>query len=300
LHRAPGANEFLAEQANRLRQKLMCSEEELRQLKNKTGISLADAQGQILVTRIGRLEDELLQATSALAAAEAEVRLLGEKLAGLPKVHVTAQTQGVPNQVADVMRSQLYALHLKELELRVKLPEQHPEVQHLQQQISLAGANLAKEEKEREQITQGPNRTYEEVHLSLLRQEPLLAGLKNKVQTLRSQLAQERAALEHFNADYRALNSLQREVNLQDSRYRKYLENLEQGQIDQALKTERISNISIAQPASYEFKPARPKVLMNLGLGFFFAVAASVALAYGAEYRLASLTSREVGKDSTS
>jgi uncharacterized protein involved in exopolysaccharide biosynthesis len=285
LQRAPGANEFLAEQANRLRQKLVHCEQELKESKNKMGISFPDSQGQILVNRIGRLEDELLQTTSNMVAIETEVRLLNEKLAGLSKTHVTAQTQGMPNQSADAMRVQLYAMQLKELELGVRLPEQHPEVVRLREQIGLATASLAKEDKDREQITHGPNRTYEEVNLTLLKLEPVVGGLKAKVEALRNQLAQARADLERFNSHYLALNALQREVSLQETCYRKYLENLEQGQIDQALKKERISNISIAQPASYEFKPARPNVPFNLGVGFLFAVVSSVAVACAADFR---------------
>ena len=294
LHRAAGANEFLTEQANRLRQNLVHSEQELKESKNKTGISFPDSQGQILVNRIGRLEDELLQTTSNLAATQAEVRLLNEKLAGLSKNHMTSHTQGMPNQAADSMRGQLYALQMKEVELRVRLPEQHPEVVRLREQIGLANANLVKEEKDREQITLGPNRTYEEVNLALLKQEPVVGGLKDKAETLRNQLAQARADLERFNANFLALNTLQREVSLQEACYRKYLENLEQGQIDQALKKERISNISIAQPASYEFKPARPNILVNLGVGFFFAVISSVALACALDFRRIGRTPPQV------
>src|SRR5205823_2845407 len=158
------------------------------------------------------------------------------------------------NQAADAMRGQLYGLQLKELELNVKFPEQHPELQRLRQQIAGAKANLAKEEKDRAQVTEGPNRTYEEVHLALLKQEPLLAGLRGKSATLRNQLAEERTAPERFNAHYLGLNNFQREVNLQETYYRKCRESLQQAQIDQALKNERISSISIVQPPTYELK----------------------------------------------
>src|SRR5262249_7055595 len=156
---------------------------------------------------------------------EAEILLLTKTLAGLSKVHVTSHTQGVPNQAGDAMRGLLYSLQLKELELSVKLPEQHTELQRLRAQNAAAKAYVATEDKDRVQITEGPNRTYEEIHLALLRQEPLLAGLRGKSETLRNQLAQERATLERFNSHYQALNNSLREVNLQETYYRKYREN---------------------------------------------------------------------------
>ena len=90
---------------------------------------MPDAQRQLVVTRIGRLEDELAQATAALAAAEAEVNALKERLAALPPTHVTGRTTGLPNVAADGMRGQLYALELREQELLAKYPEKHPDVQ---------------------------------------------------------------------------------------------------------------------------------------------------------------------------
>jgi uncharacterized protein involved in exopolysaccharide biosynthesis len=285
LHRSPGACEFMEEQADRLRQSLVRSEQEQKELMNKTGISFPDGQKQILVNRIGRLEDELLLTTSNLAAAEAEVRQLTKTLAGLARVHVTSHTQGMPNQAADAMRGQLYSLQLKEVQMSVSYPEQHPELQRLRQQIATAKANLAAEEKAREQTTEGPNRTYEEIQLALLKQEPLAAGLRDKCETLRNQLTLEHAALARFNEHFLALSNSQREVNLLEAYYRKYRENAEQARIDQALKNERISSISILQPPTYELKPARPKVLVNLGVGCLFAVLSSIAVAYAAEYR---------------
>ena len=45
-----------------------------------------------------------------------------------------------------------------------------------------------------------------------------------------------------------------------EAMYRKYKDNVEQAQIDQALRLERITNLSIVQPATYEIAPTRPRV----------------------------------------
>ena len=52
--------------------------------------------------------------------------------------------------------------------------------------------------------------------------------------------------------------NLQRELALQDAKYRKYSENREQARIDQALETNKISNISVVQQATASTKPVRP------------------------------------------
>src|SRR5205807_9456619 len=72
---------------------------------------------------------------------------------------------------------------------------------------------------------------------------------------------------------------------LQESHYRRYAENLEQAQIDRALEAERISNISIVQPPTYDPEPVRPRLPVYFGLGLFVAVLGSLGLAVLAEHR---------------
>jgi succinoglycan biosynthesis transport protein ExoP len=267
LNRTPGAHQFLTEQTGRLRTQLAHAEEELRDLKNKTGLAAAEGQRQLLVTRIARLQDELLQTTVAQAAAEAETRLFREKLAALPPLPVTARVTVGREPTGDSMRGQLYVLQLRELELSQKYPEGHPELQQVRRQAAAARDILVSEE----------------VQLALLRQEPVLRSLQAKADTLRAQLAQQQEELRTLNENALRVARLERDLALQESHYRRYAETLEQAQIDQALALERISNISIVQPATYETEPVRPRLPVYFGVGLLLAVAAGIGLAFAAE-----------------
>src|SRR5262249_4257786 len=93
LNRTPGADQFLTEQTDRLRGQLARLENELRDLKNETGLFAPEVQRQAVVARLARLQDELLQAATATTATEAEAQSLRDKLAALPQTQVTAQTK---------------------------------------------------------------------------------------------------------------------------------------------------------------------------------------------------------------
>jgi uncharacterized protein involved in exopolysaccharide biosynthesis len=285
LNRPQGADKFLAEQADAASARLARTEEELHALKDKTGLVSPDAQRQVRVTRIGRLEDELLQATAAAEALQAEVKFLERQADSLPKTQVTATTKGMPNQAADLMRGQLYALQLKEKELLARHREEHPEVKLVRRQVAAARAVLAREERAREQTTTGPNKLYEEALLALARQQTQLAALEARAGALRRQLARVREGLKAFNADELRLARLQRKLDLEVAHHRRYKENAEQGRIDRALQLGRISNISLAQPATYEVKPVRPRLSVNLGLALLVAVSGSFGLAVLSEQR---------------
>jgi uncharacterized protein involved in exopolysaccharide biosynthesis len=284
LNRTPRAPQFLAEQAERLRKELARSEEELKKLKDQTGLIAPDAQRQQLVAELGKVAEDLQQTSAALAAAEAEAALLRRKLAELPPTQVLAHTKGFPNQAADTMRGQLYALQLKELDLLTRFPEENPEVRLLRKQIATAKEILAREEGARDQVAVGPGKAHEEVELALLKQEPVLAGLRARVEALRRQRDEQRDALKTFNQAQLRLTKQQRVVDLQESLFRRYSESVEQAQIDQALTQERITNIGIVQPATYELKPFKPRVGTTLALGFVFALLGSMGLALAAEH----------------
>jgi uncharacterized protein involved in exopolysaccharide biosynthesis len=293
LNRTPRAHQFLAEQTARQRAQLTRAEEQLRDLKNETGLIVPEGQRQILVNRMGRLEDELLQTMGALAAAEAEVGLLRDKLTSLSPTHVTARTKGVRNEAADNMRGQLYALQLRELESTLKYPEGHPDLKRVRQQAAAAKNILVREEQDREQLTEGPDRVYEETQLALLKEEPVLSSLRAKVEILRSQLEQQRLGFKALNENSLRIARLEREFGLQESHYRRYADNLEQAQIDCALEAERMSNISVVQPATYDIEPVQPRPLLYLGLGTFLAVLGSLGLALQAEHTLRAQKTRE-------
>ena len=86
---------------------------------------------------------------------------------------------------------------------------------------------------------------------------------------------------------------MSRDLDAQRSSYRKYSDSLEQARIDEALDMQRISNIGIVETATYTVKPVRPKVLLNLALGFFLAIFGALGLAFFTEFQDDSLKKPE-------
>lgn len=278
LHQTPNAYRFLAEQAERARTMLTRLEKDYTELKTQTGLYSVNEERQILVSRLGKLQDEQLQAASALDVAEAEMTKLQEMASKLPPTQVTALTKA-PNESVHRMRELLFSLQIKEKELLAKHAESHPDIAAIRQQARTAKEVFDKESPTLEQVTTGPNRVYEEVQVLLHKQGPVIAALRAKARSLESQLQQETVKLKELDRNALRLARLKQDIELQEAFYRKYSETQEQAQIDQALKTEKISNVRIAQPASYNPRPVRPRLLLNLAAGLLFALFGSVALA---------------------
>jgi uncharacterized protein involved in exopolysaccharide biosynthesis len=277
-NRTPGSREFFARQTDELRDRLSAAEQALADAKSTTGVASVDDQRRILVELSGRLHDGLLAAKAELAIAQAEVRSLTARLAALPEMLLTERTTGFANEAADGMRQQLYTLQIEEQKLLSKYTEELPAVQEIRRQIAAAERILAREDANRTQERLARSAAHEELTLGLLRAQASEASLQAKASTLERQIADARTELSRLIDHATRITQLEREVELQEASYRKYSANLEQVRIDEALEAQRISNISVVQPPTFEPRPVRPRPALTLAFGLLFAAAASFGL----------------------
>ncbi len=278
LNRTPNALPFLEQQTERLRLELTMSEECLRNLKQETKLAAPDSQRELLVSRLSRLEDELLSSDTLVVATRSEIEALADTLKPLSSTHV-ATTVGLSNPAADGMRQSLYNLQLQEKELAGKVTDYHPELKIIRKQIVEAQAILSEEQGSRSTVTEGPNRIYEELDMRRLQQQAMLASAQARADSLRGQVENAKELFKTQIANELRIATLQREVQLQEISYRKYTDNLEQAHIDHSMEAARISNINIVQPATYTEKPISPKILLNLIAGLFGGVVVAIGFA---------------------
>jgi uncharacterized protein involved in exopolysaccharide biosynthesis/Mrp family chromosome partitioning ATPase len=217
VHRTPGSFEFFTQEADRLRTALVNTEEELRSLKNRTGIASPDEQRNSIMSRISELQREVEQTEAALTASRARIDAIQRLQADLPKNQMTPQTA-------------------------------------------------------------------KQLQTDIMTEETTLSSLEAKVKTLRQQLASARASLLTFTDNATKIAQLQRDKEMQETRYKKFSDNLEQARIDQALETEKISNISVVQAATYPLVPVGGKKILHLALSFLFGGLGGIGLAFLLDY----------------
>jgi uncharacterized protein involved in exopolysaccharide biosynthesis len=279
LHRPIGSTDFFSGQVEELASRLAESEDRLRDLKNATGlVSLAEQQ-RILAERMGRLEDARLAAEADALALEVEVASLEGLLADVPENQVSESVEGLPNEAADGMRQKLYELELKEQELLALYQEDFFPVRQIREQIAEAREILEREEGARRQVTTARSRAHQELQLALLTSRSRLAASTARGERLAAQLAEVRADLSALNANGLEVGRLEREVALQQEQHRTYAQNLEQARIDHALQAERITNITVVQPASMERVPYAPRKMRNALVGLGVGLMGAVCLA---------------------
>lgn len=282
IHRRSGSYDFFSNQTDQLRSGLQKMEENLRRVKNRTGIASLEDQRRVLLSRISDLQKEMELTDSGAAASKAKILTMEKTLSDIPQKTVTGET-GI-NYGMDLMRAKLYDLKLREQDILSKYTEKSVPVQEIRRQIAEAEALIAKEEASRTQITKGPNEAYKQAEMAIITEKGTLSSLEAKSKALKGQLAYARDELKTLNDHEVQMSELQREINLQEASYRKYSQNLEQARVDQALETKKVSNISVVQPPTYPLRPVRPRKSLNLALGLILGVIGGIGLAFFSEH----------------
>ncbi len=283
VNQSPGTGKFFDQQAEKLLVDMRQTETELRDYKIKTGIANVDEQRNILMHRFGSLQSQLEDNASSLAASLAKRKELKSRLDVLPESVVNSVTTGSAGTALAEMQRKLYELRLKEQELLSTYTEQNVAVKEIRRQIREAEEMLKKSD-DVKQVTKGVNETHQKILYDYLNEEGVIVSRKSQGTVLEEQLDKTQEQIKKLNEHEFEIMRLQRRLELQEATYRKYVENLEQSRIDQALKIEKITNISVIQPATLPIRPAKPKTVINIVLGMLLGLIGGVGIAFVLEY----------------
>jgi uncharacterized protein involved in exopolysaccharide biosynthesis len=257
IHRSEESRPFFAEQQERLRSQLDEALENVRRVKNELGLSSIDQRRTSLEAQFNAVELDRLSTEEQLATAKARIADLQRHLAEVPE-RLVGSKKSVPNQGADLLRQQLYALQVKVMDLQSRYSDEHPLVQAAKDQLQEAKRVLAQQADERMETTDDINTIHRELLLELKREQSLVAGLKARSTELARQKETVLAALRQVNDQDLKIDQLARQADLARDRFMQYSRNMEEARIDLALQSERISNVSIVQPAMLAEKPVSP------------------------------------------
>ncbi|MEW6156614.1 MAG: Wzz/FepE/Etk N-terminal domain-containing protein [Verrucomicrobiota bacterium] len=256
IHRAAGTFDFLQQQTDQLRSRLMQTEEELRKVKNQAGvISLAETKAE-LAERLNTLRKQVFAAEAERAEKQAQLAEL-EKLPQPAVISLSETGAGSPPMDSDEEQftKRKTELRARERHLLNQFTEQSAPVQLIRKQIQeLEKAHevlLAAKSKSNQAAPAQTNAADVSTNLvaapALIAERNRLVSLEAKIRTLNEQLEKTRLEAEKVDSFENAILQLQRKKDLEDAQYRYFSASLEQARIDHAVDSEKISNIAIVQ-----------------------------------------------------
>ncbi len=249
INRNLRSHDFFEAQSKLLKQQLGDARNELRDAKTTAGIASIEGHRASLEGQIDKAELKLQETDASLSAVAAERRSLERSLQTVPEVLLAQFVEGTPNDGLAVMRQRLFELQTREKEILSKFTPAHPEAVAIAQLVQEVETALAQEEHDREKLMQAV----------LARKEADEASLTAQQGELRKQLTQLKGKLKTLNQHEATIGGLSDEVAQLESKYMAYLGDREQARLDDALRTDQITNVSILQEATLAPLPIRPQ-----------------------------------------
>lgn len=264
IHRNEDSQPFFIEQQERLRKQLDDSIAALQAAKSEMGLANIDQRRATLEEQYSAVELDRLATDREKAATQARITDLERQLAETPEWLVDSK-KSVPNQGADLLRDQLYALQVKALDLKARYSDTHPLVQAVNAQLADAQKVMNEQTAERVETTDNINPIHRQLALDLKQQEAALASNIGRLAQLSQQKEAVLAELRAVNEHEIKLDQLTRQADLARGKFFQYSEKMEETRMDKELEADRISNVADVQVATLAEKPVRPsKALVGL------------------------------------
>lgn len=282
IHRSDESRPFFTEQQDRLRSQLDDALESVRKVKNELGLSSVQERRTSLETQFNAVELDRLNTEQQLATSQARIVDLEHQLTLVPE-RLVGSKKSVPNQGADLLRQQLYALEVKAMDLQARYSDSHPLVKAAKDQLTEAKQVLTQQSEARMETTDDINPIHRNLSLEFKREQSAVAGLKARATELGQQKESVLSGLRAINDQDLKLDQLTRQADLARDKYLQYARNMEEARIDIALQNERISNVSVLQPATLAEKPVSPSKPLLAAATLLLAIAGAGALTLGRE-----------------
>lgn len=281
IHKTAGEYQFLSQQTDLIRSRLMQTEEDLRRLKQDIGVTTVGETKSLLVARLEDLNASLRDAQSSLAAAEAR-REFAHGAAPTDQVAADAEdgaalSEEERQEILDLMQ-RLAVLREREAALLSSFSGRSKLVEDVRAEIASVARSLRKAAGNTDLTKLDPQPA---VRSDLaLAQEAEIAALQAQIKVIRSYVRETQKSIDELNQREAQLVQLQRQWEMLDANYRSYTKSLEHAQIQEALNSGQQSNISIVQPATLPITATFPTRQRNatfclgggLGIGVLLAL----------------------------
>ena len=284
VNQTRGSQPFYETQKGKLKEQVTGLEEQLRKLKNESGLSSFEKQRELHLIHVATLEGELAKAQYGLKAAEGEAAHRRQMLISLQPLVETSQITDQQSDPKSDMRKKLYDLQLKEADLASKLTDTSPLLLQVRGQIA-AAKRVVDEEDRTTQKTMASNPAFGAMQQALQDRDAQVVSLKATVTDLTTKIAEGKSRLESLNDKEVEIARLQRELDLASINYKKYAENSELARINDAVEAAKISSINLLQPPSFSETPVSPDLKVGIPAAVLAGLLASIGIALLAERR---------------
>jgi uncharacterized protein involved in exopolysaccharide biosynthesis len=266
LHQNSKAAQVFQEQTETFGQRLAEATEALKRFDAAHGVTNVSAQKELLLKQFYETQSLANAARTEIGETEQRIAALKTQLETQPeRIETEARTKYV--LALDKMKEELLTLELQHTQLLQKYKPDHRLLRDLEQRIAQARGILAREEQAPPQERAvALNDLHRRLMNELLSAQANLTALRERERSLTTLAAQYQAHLIEIDQKGFEKTDLERTRTVNEDAYLLYRKKAQEAEIINALNQEKVVNVSLADAASVNYRPASPQPLLNLAV----------------------------------
>ena len=280
--RSSGTLDFFKRQHEDVTRQYADASAELSDLKSSVGVTSLEERRKTLQEQLSDAEGAIAKTRADLAEANAGVRGLSEAMSELPPKVLSTTTTGQPQDARGVAETRRSTLRIERTKLLSNYRESHPKVAEIDEQLAEIERLLAGDTGPGQEV-EATNPAWLALETDRAQEKARIAALEGKLEAEEDQLAAARSRLTELNGSESRIAGLEEQVKVLRTTAGDYTKKLEQARIDRALEDERLSNITVTQPPTYEGKAVWPQRRLLAAAGLVLAAALGLGLMLGRE-----------------
>ncbi|RJQ48568.1 MAG: hypothetical protein C4530_24465 [Desulfobacteraceae bacterium] len=284
VHKTPQSLDFFQRQSEILQSRLSRSEATLQALKQQHDVTELKEQQNLLLRQVADARAALNTALTEEAEIQNRIQLLATQLDSVPQNIAQGEEVNQNPYLISTLETRLMELKLKEKDLLSKYTDESRLVQSVKDEIAMVEKKLNEQEAKRyDNKRSGINPVHQTLQQELLRGRADLKAVKAKIASQTDQLASYRNELDELDKIEVTYNQMRQEVEQDRQNHQLYLSKYEESRISDAMDSEKITSVSLAEPAHVPLKPVSPNKTLYLALALLLGSLGGLTFAFLAE-----------------
>lgn len=251
-----------------------------------------DANRTLLKDQLGAIDRDLIVAVGDFTQTKAEIDELRRGKDGLASEIVASKLEASDSTWSG-MRQRVYELELLEQSQAAIYTNVHPTLMKTREQLDGARAILEKLDSERMDESTTPNPVVLQMEEQLQLRLAKLEGLKSIIEEKKSQKKSVEDQIRELLEVEVTLTRMDNEIAVATGKLRQFSEKENEAMVIDELQAERITNVSIFQPASFVERALKPNKPLLAAAGMMMGLMGGIGLAFLKEISAKTIRSVE-------
>ena len=292
ISRQPGSYDFFARQATEQQAELDKLIARRTTYMTENGLISIGSNQTILQEQLTATSKQLLDAEGQLNQTMAQIEEAMDTRDLLP-TEILAGKQQKENSTYSGMRQKLFDLEVRERRYAETLTADNPKLLIVRKQIAQINRILGDIDREQVETSTTVNPAMQRVESDIQTLAMNAAGLKSMIAEKKAQCERITESINKLSEHDQDLRTLDREIALKESSLNSLRVKLEESRVIDEMGRDRISNVSVFQPASLIERPTSPKKQPLAALFIALGLASGLVFAYVREANLTTLRSAQ-------